>query len=64
MQRPFDLEAVHHFLVLDLEDVTLVEATHWGFGRVVKPPGTQLENCPAYIREWIERETYRKSYGK
>jgi anti-anti-sigma regulatory factor len=64
LQRLFDLEAVDHDLVLDLEDVTLVDRDAVQFLARCEAIGMQLEKCPPYIREWIERETYRKSCRK
>jgi hypothetical protein len=56
LQRLFQSEADDHDLVIDLREVKLVarEAVvcleGWEAG------GMRLENCPAYIREWITAE--------
>jgi hypothetical protein len=42
-------------LVLDLRDVTLVNQDAIQFLSSCEADGIKLENCPAYIREWIER---------
>jgi len=42
-------------LVLDLRNVTLVNEVAVKFLATCEADGIQLENCPAYIREWIER---------
>jgi ABC-type transporter Mla MlaB component len=42
---------------LDLRDVKLVDQHVVTFLACCKANGTQLRNCPPYIREWIARET-------
>ena len=51
-----ELEAEGRRIVLDLEDLTLVDREAVGFLGRCEAEGIKLENCPAYIREWIERE--------
>ena len=60
LQRLFALETIHHHLVLDLRDVTLVDREAVKFLAFCEADSIKLENCPAYIREWIERERDRK----
>jgi hypothetical protein len=42
-------------LVLDLRDSTLVNESAVKFLAGCEADSIKLENCPAYIREWIER---------
>jgi hypothetical protein len=49
------LETAGQQLVLDLRDVTLVNQDAVEFLARCETDGTKLENCPAYIRVWIER---------
>jgi anti-anti-sigma regulatory factor len=49
------LEAAGRQLVLDLRDVTLVNEEAVKFLASCEADSIKLENCPAYIREWIER---------
>jgi anti-anti-sigma regulatory factor len=42
-------------LVLDLRDVTLVNQDAVKFLASCEADSIKLENCPAYIREWIEQ---------
>jgi hypothetical protein len=49
------LETTGQQLVLDLRDVTLVNQDAIKFLSSCEADNTKLENCPAYIREWIER---------
>jgi hypothetical protein len=56
LQRLFELESEARHLVLDLEDVTLADRDAVNFLMHCEQSGIQLENCPPYIREWIERE--------
>ncbi len=64
LQRLLDLEASGHHFALDLQDVTLLDRDAVKFLARREVDGIQLENCPAYIREWIERETDRKNRRK
>jgi predicted metal-binding protein len=43
-------------IVLDLRDVRLADRDAVKFLRDCKADGMKLENCPAYVREWIEME--------
>ncbi len=56
LQRLLTLETVDHHLVLDLKDVTLVDREAVKFLARCEADSIQLENCPAYIREWVTRE--------
>ena len=64
LRRLFELEEVGVHIALDLKDVTLVDRDAVKFLARREADGIQLENCPAYIREWIERETDHKSQRK
>jgi hypothetical protein len=41
-------------VTLDLEEVTLVDREAVRFLAVCEAGGIKLENCPSYIREWID----------
>lgn len=41
---------------LDLENVRLVDQKVIAYLACCEAEGMRLRNCPAYIREWIERE--------
>jgi hypothetical protein len=43
-------------LVLDLDDVTLVDAPVVRFLIACEAEGIELEHCPSYVREWMESE--------
>ena len=43
-------------LVLDLKDVTLVGGDAINFLARCEANGITLQNCPAYVREWITRQ--------
>jgi len=49
------LETAGQQLVLDLRDVTLVSQDAVTFLDSCEVDSIKLENCPAYIREWIEQ---------
>jgi anti-anti-sigma regulatory factor len=57
LQRLLELEKGGRGLVLDLKDVTLVDRDAVKFLARCEADGIELKSCPAYIREWIERET-------
>ena len=56
LQRLFEVEGQDHRIVLDLKEVKLVDRDAVRFLACCEANGTELENCPAYIREWIVRE--------
>ena len=43
-------------IILDLRDVRLADREAVKFLRSCEKDGMKLENCPAYVREWIDRE--------
>jgi anti-anti-sigma regulatory factor len=49
-------EASCRRVVLDLKDLRLVDQEVVSFLRRCEADSIQLENCPAYIREWITGE--------
>jgi hypothetical protein len=50
----FGAEPGLHRVTLDLEEVTLVDREVIRFLAVCEAGGIKLENCPSYIREWID----------
>jgi len=42
-------------IVLDLRDVRLADRDAVKFLRECEADGMKLENCPAYVREWMDR---------
>jgi anti-anti-sigma regulatory factor len=59
----FASEAEGRNVVLDLQDVKLVDQNTVTFLAHCEASGTQLRNCPAYIREWVGREKERAGQG-
>jgi hypothetical protein len=43
-------------IILDLSDVRLANRDAVRFLRSCEADGVKLENCPAYVREWMDRE--------
>ena len=43
-------------IILDLCDVRLADRDAVKFLRSCERGGMKLENCPAYVREWMDRE--------
>ena len=58
LKRVIGLEARRHNLVLDLRDVTLVDQSAIRFLARCEAESVMLENCPAYIRDWIAAEKH------
>jgi hypothetical protein len=56
VQRLFALEATEQRITLDLHEVKLVDREAVRFLAQCEAEGITLVHCPAYIREWIERE--------
>jgi hypothetical protein len=55
LQQLLALETAGKQLVLDLRNVTLVNQDVVTFLASCELDSITIENCPAYIREWIER---------
>ena len=43
-------------IILDLRDLRLANRAAVKFLRSCERDGMKLENCPAYVREWMDRE--------
>src|ERR1700732_3434518 len=43
-------------IILDLRDLRLADRDAVRFLRGCEADGMKLENCPAYVREWMDRE--------
>jgi hypothetical protein len=56
LRRLLELYTDYRAIVLDLKDVRLVDRETVRFLARSEGDGVRLENCPAYIREWMERE--------
>jgi anti-anti-sigma regulatory factor len=60
LQRILAVEKANRQLVLDLKNVTIVDRDAVKFLSRCEAKGIQLENCPAYIREWMGIERPRE----
>jgi hypothetical protein len=56
LRRLFELQTDCRDIVLDLKDVGVVDREVVCFFVRCEADGVKLENCPLYIREWMERE--------
>ena len=56
LQRLLGLETTGQGIALDLKDITLVDRDAVKFLARCQVESIELENCPAYIREWIEAD--------
>src|SRR5947209_17058611 len=43
-------------VAIDLKEVTLVDRDAVAFLALSETGGSELRNCPAYVREWVDRE--------
>jgi hypothetical protein len=64
LQRLFASESKDHHLALDLKDVTLVDPDAVKSLSRWEDEGIEFQNCPPYVREWIERERCRSTGRK
>lgn len=46
-------------VAIDLREVILVDREVVSFLAVSENDGIELRNCPAYIREWVDREKHQ-----
>ena len=56
LQNLVDFAAARNSVVLDLKEVRLVDREAVRFLMRCETESVELRNCPAYIREWIEKE--------
>ena len=56
LREVFNAEAGNQNFILDMGEVRLVDQDSIAFLSHCETRGAELRNCPAYIREWIERE--------
>jgi hypothetical protein len=56
LKEAIESEARGRRIVLELSDLTLVDRDAVKFLECCETDSIKLENCPAYIREWIARE--------
>jgi hypothetical protein len=61
LQRLFQSEAADHDRVIDMKEVKLVDRDAVVCLEGWEAGGIRLENCPAYIREWIAAERNHRS---
>jgi hypothetical protein len=50
-------------VAIDLKDVLLVAREAVTLLEASEASGTELRNCPSYIREWVDRERARAGVG-
>jgi hypothetical protein len=56
LRRLFELETSYRDIVLDLKDVGIIDRDVVRFLLRCEADGVELEHCPSYIREWMERD--------
>ena len=60
LRRLLSLEEAGKDIALDLQDVLLIGRDSVEFLAGCEAENIKLENCPAYVREWIEAERRRR----
>ena len=50
------LDRNYQNIILDLRELRLADRDAVRFLRGCQAEGVRLENCPAYVREWMDRE--------
>jgi hypothetical protein len=56
LRRLFEFQPDRRDIALDLTDVGVIDREVMRFFVRCEADGVKLENCPSYIREWMERE--------
>ncbi|HEY3620626.1 MAG TPA: hypothetical protein VGK96_27805 [Candidatus Sulfotelmatobacter sp.] len=56
LKELFELHTDYRNIILDLRELRLADRDAVKFLRGCEAHGMKLENCPAYMREWIKRE--------
>ena len=56
LRRLFEYQGDYRDIVLDLKDVSVIDRDVMLFFVRCETDGVNFENCPAYVREWMERE--------
>ncbi len=64
LKRLIGSEASSHNLFLDMKDVILVDQSAIQFLARCQADSVTLENCPAYIRDWVAAEKRRSQRRK
>lgn len=59
LERLLGLENKREDIALDLRDVTLVDRVALRFLAACETNNIKLENCPAYVRDWMGTEKRR-----
>lgn len=54
LKELFDTD--YRSIILDLQEVRLADRDAVKFLRSCERDGMKLENCPAYVREWMDQE--------
>jgi anti-anti-sigma regulatory factor len=61
LRKAFQVETKNQNFILDMSEVRLVDQDSIEFLSRCEANGAELRNCPAYIREWIERDRETES---
>jgi hypothetical protein len=56
LKRLCELQTDYAEVVADLKNITVIDRKSMRFFMRCEMDGVTLENCPSYLREWMERE--------
>lgn len=57
LQRLIEHSANGHPIIIDLRDIQLVDRYGVAALAACEAAGIEIRNCPAYVRDWMSRET-------
>ena len=56
LTRVLEIQGDHRNIIMNLQQIKLADRDAVRFLARCGADGIKLENCPAYIREWMEKE--------
>jgi predicted metal-binding protein len=56
LKELFDFDMDYRNIILDLQEMRLADRDAVKFLRSCERAGMKIENCPAYVREWMDSE--------
>jgi hypothetical protein len=56
LRKLLELRTDYRDIIFDLKDVGVIDREVMVFFASCEGDGVKLENCPSYIREWMERD--------
>jgi anti-anti-sigma regulatory factor len=57
LQKQLEAEAAFGEIIVDLQEIRLADREAVRFLKRCEASGMKVQNCPGYIRNWMEQET-------